>query len=46
MMVADSTLIQRWERHAGGYILVDETVGGGDPRILEAPEPEDDVGVE
>ncbi len=38
LLLADTTLRQRWEKVRGGYVLLEESVVGGHPGLLEIPE--------
>lgn len=38
MLLANTTLKQRWRRTINGYVLIGEEVADGDPRLLEIPE--------
>ncbi|MEM9861691.1 MAG: hypothetical protein AAF938_08760 [Myxococcota bacterium] len=38
MIVAETTLRQRWKKVIGGYVMTEEEVASGDPRLLELPE--------
>jgi hypothetical protein len=38
MLLADTTLRQRWEKVRGGYILLEELVVDGNAGLLEIPE--------
>jgi hypothetical protein len=37
MIVADTVLLQRYEKRKGNYVLVSEEVSSGDARLLEPP---------
>ena len=37
MIVADTVLLQRYEKRKGNYVLLSEEVASGDPRLLEPP---------
>jgi hypothetical protein len=42
LTVHEAMLQQKWQRFKGGYLLVDEQVLQGDPRLLAPPPPKDD----
>ncbi len=38
MLLAETTLRQRWQKVRGGYVLTEEEVADGNARLLEIPE--------
>jgi len=47
MVIADTVVLQRYEKRKGNYVLVSEEVVSGDARLLEAPpsfEPNEEPG--
>lgn len=38
MVIAETVLLQRYEKRKGGYAVIAEEVVSGDPRLLEVPE--------